>query len=241
MIDFGKIVYLDVQKTGSSFVTRFLRANLTLPERARRLHAPVSQYLPDVFYLTSVRNPLAQYISLFQYGLQGRGGMVERFAKAGMADFYQPDTAAFERWLGFMIAPENAGFFGPAYSRALPQLIGLQSYRFLSLSFVNAPSVFAAATGKPDLRALYARQKLHSRVLKTETLNRDLENLLESQVGTFFKPREQVISYLQNARQAKKSMAVAGFRPAQTSPALIAEMQQREWFLYENFYPQEMN
>ena len=86
MIDFGKIVYLDVQKTGSSFVARFLGECTTLPERSRHRHAPAKALRPDAFYFTTVRAPLSQYISLFQYGLQGRGGMVERFREAGMAE-----------------------------------------------------------------------------------------------------------------------------------------------------------
>jgi len=240
MIDFGKIVYLDVQKTGSSFVGRFLRECTELPELGRHRHAPATARRADAFYFTTVRNPLAQYISLFQYGLQGRGGMVQRFRAAGMVDYYQPSTAAFERWLGFMIAPENAGFFGVRYRNTLPHMVGLQSYRFLALSFIKPGPTLRTAKTKGDLRALYARKKLHSRVIKTESLNQGLENLMDSEVGTFFKPREQVVSYLQNAKRAKKSAAVAGFQPANISPDLINEVKRREWFLYENFYPQEM-
>ena len=96
------------------------------------------------------------------------------------------------------------------------------------------------AKTKDDLRALYTHKKLHSHVIKTESLNQGLENLLDSEVGTFFKPREQVVSYLQNAKRAKKSAAVAGFQPDKISPELIEEVKRREWFLYENFYPQEM-
>jgi len=241
MIDFGQIVYLDVQKTGSSAVARFLNACTTLPELARHRHAPAKLRRADVFYFTSVREPMAQYVSLFQYGLQGKGGMVRRFIDAGMAEIYQPSTAAFERWLGFMVAPENAGFFGTRYRNTLPYLIGLQSYRFLALSFLAPGPTLRSVKTKAELRALYARKKLHSRVVKTETLNQDLEKLLDSEVGSFFKPREQVVSYLQNSRRAKQSMAVAGFQPARISPDLIADMKKREWFLYENFYPQEMN
>ncbi len=240
MIDFGKIVYLDVQKTGSSFVARFLRECTALPELGRQRHAPAKARRADAFYFTTVRTPLAQYISLFQYGLQGRGGMVQRFRDAGMSDYYQPNTAAFERWLGFMVNAENASFFGTRYSNTLPHMIGLQSYRFLALSFIKPGATLRSAQTKDDLRALYARKKLHSHVIKTESLNQDLENLLDSEVGALFKPREQVVSYLQNAKRAKKSMAVAGFQPDKTSPELINEVKHREWFLYENFYPQEI-
>ncbi|NOR63531.1 MAG: hypothetical protein GQ535_13680 [Rhodobacteraceae bacterium] len=241
MIDFGEIVYLDVQKTGSSFVGQFLRACTGLPELSRQRHAPAKTRRAGAFYFTTVRNPLAQYISLFQYGLQGRGGMVERFHDAGMADYYQPSNAAFERWLGFMLAPENAGFFGVRYGNTLPQMIGLQSYRFLALSFIKPGQTLRGAKTKDDLRRVYAAKKLHSHVIKTESLNQGLENLLDSEVGALFKPREQVGSYLQNAKRAKKSKAVAGFQPDNISPDLINEVKRREWFLYENFYPQELN
>ncbi len=241
MIDFGKIIYLDVQKTGSSSVARFLSACTTLPELARHRHAPARERRPDTFYFITTRAPLAQYISLFQYGLQGKGGMAQRFADAGMASYYQPGTAAFERWLGFILAPENASFFGSRYANTLPHMIGLQSYRFLTLSFIKPAQTLRRAKTKADLRVLYAVEKIHSRVLKTESLNQDLKNLLDSEVGAFFKPREQVLLYLQNAKLAKKSATVAGFQPENTNPALIAELKKREWFLYETFYPQELN
>ncbi|MBL1434692.1 MAG: hypothetical protein COB08_000625 [Rhodobacteraceae bacterium] len=240
MIDFGKIVYLDVQKTGSSSVARFLRACSTLQQVARHPHAPAVQHRPDAFYFITVRNPMAQYISLFQYGLAGRGGMAARFRDAGMADYYQPNTVAFERWLRFMIDPENADFFGTRYRNTLPHMLGLQSYRFLALSFIKPGPTLRTAKTKDDLRALYTQKKLHSHVIKTESLNQDLENLLDSKVGAFFKPRKQVVSYLQNVKRAKKSAAVAGFQPNKISPDLIDEIKIREWFLYENFYPQEM-
>lgn len=240
MIDFGKIVYLDVQKTGSSSVARFMRACSTLPQQARHPHAPATAHSPDVFYFTSVRNPLAQYSSLFQYGLAGRGGMAARFRDVGMDDYYQPSTAAFERWLGFMINPDNASFFGTRYRNTLPHMLGLQSYRFLALSFIKPGPTLRTARTKDELRSLYTHKKLHSHVIKTESLNQDLENLLNSEVGAFFKPREQVVSYLQYAKRAKESAAVAGFQLGKVSPELIDEVKRREWFLYENFYPQEM-
>lgn len=237
MIDFGKIVYLDVQKTGSSSVKRFLRANLDLPERAHRLHAPAEAYRPDSFYFTSVRNPLAMYASLFQYGLQGRGGLVSRFRAAGLAGIYQPDTAGFERWLGYILAPENVGLFGAQRRNTLPEMIGLQSYRFLKLSFVNPAALLQSITTKAQLRTVYRQKKLHSLVLKTETLNQGLENLLNSEVGPFFTSRKQVICYLENAKRAKQSKPVAEFQAANISPDLKYELKQREWFLYEEFYP----
>ena len=137
MIDYGKIIYLDVQKTGSSSVARFLRTNLSLPQLNRRPHTPVAEHRPETFYFISVRNPMAQYISLFQYGLQGRGGMAKRFREAGKEAFYQPSTAAFEHWLDFMLSTDNTYFFGRRYKNTLPHMIGLQSYRFLTLSFVK--------------------------------------------------------------------------------------------------------
>ncbi len=240
MLDFGKIVYLDVQKTGSSYIARFLKNTLELPLLARQMHAAPQARRPDAFYFISVRNPLAQYISLYRYGLEGRGGMVARFSEAGMAGYYQPDPAGFERWLAFIIAPENAAFFGTRYHNSRPGLIGLQSFRFLSLSFINPVPLLKAVREKSALRALYAEKKIHGHVVKTETLNQDLEKLLDSEVGTFFKPREQVMSYLQNSRRAKQSFADVDISPQDIRPDLIEELKKREWFLFETFYPQEI-
>jgi len=239
MHDFGKIVYLDVQKTGSTYVSRFLQNNLLVSEITLCKHCPVKRVSRNALYFISVREPLQLYISLYQYGLEGRGGLADRFAEHGLSSYYQPDsTLAFEKWLDFMLSPDSSRYFGIGYQRSPHTLFGLLSFRFLRLSFVAPVVKLRRARSRQSLLKIYNRHKIHDHVIKTETLNQDLEKLLDSKVGSFFKPREQVKFYLQNSERINTSKFGAAFQPENISPDLVAYLKEREWFLYEQFYPQ---
>lgn len=239
MHDFGKIVYLDVEKTGSTYISNFLQQNLLLKERRFKKHAPASKRTwTSKVYFISVRNPLSQYISLYQYGLDGKGRMAESFAKAGMSDYYQAgSTLAFERWLALMLDPTPPVFTGDTYLRLQPSIFGLQTYRFLRLSFNLPLRHLKNLTEKQTLQAYYDKNKLQNFVVKTETLTEDLEKLVLSDVGVFFKPYEQIMSFLKKSDRVNESKPSSAFRPEKLSPDLIAYMKEKEWFVYDNFYP----
>ena len=65
MYDYGKLVYLDLQKTGSRFVVDFLEATCKLSLRSGDEHTFVREdYDPDTYYFITVRHPETQYSSL---------------------------------------------------------------------------------------------------------------------------------------------------------------------------------
>ena len=65
MHEFETFVYLDTQKTGSSFISYVLRRHSSEKEVLHSKHQPVGErYDPNKFYFISVRDPFDQYISL---------------------------------------------------------------------------------------------------------------------------------------------------------------------------------
>jgi len=237
MHDFGKIVYLDVQKTGSTYTSEFLRQNLLLKERRFSKHTPVTRKRWRSHYIISVREPLAQYISLYHYGLERRGDLAQSFDRQSYVKYYQDgSTPAFERWLALMLDPEPPAFLNDPYLRLQPAIFGLQTYRFLRLSFARPLRGLKNLATKPALQAYYSKYKLQGSVIKTENLASDLEKILLSELGSFFKPPEQVMSFLHKSEKMNKSKTGTAFQPEKLSPELVRYLKEKEWFIYENFY-----
>ncbi len=236
MHDFGKIIYLDVGKTGSSYVSRFLRHNLLLDEKAFSKHARLGDdYRPKDFYFISTRDPLRQYISLFKYGLDGKGHVYGAFKRVGLGHLYEKHSVpAFERWLEFMLRPSRAKVLREDYYKTQPQLYGFQTFRFLALSLQHPIKKLGVKHTKSSLVSLYNKNKVHSLVVRTETLNEDLEKLLESPVGKYFRSSTEVRGYLASAGKLNQSQTNSDIPVKSISPALIELVKAREWFLYEN-------
>ena len=241
MIDFGKIVYLDVQKTGSSFAGRFFKEMLLNPPIEQIKHGAVEGRIrPDTTYIISVRNPLSQYISLFRYGLDQRGQLFNKLHTSGFGHLYEdPSMAGFEAWLAFFLNPRSAKMIGPQYHQARPRLYGYQTYRFLRLSFLNPREVMSRYSTRRQLQLRYNSQKIHTHILRTESLNQDLLALSRSALTPHFKPAEEVAAYLAEAKWVNRSKSGDDLDPSSLSPALFKRLKKREWFLYQNFYTGE--
>ncbi len=95
MLEFEDFVYLDVQKTGSTtirrFLNRFSRTRVVQDDK----HAPVERRDPDKLYIISCRDPLKQYLSLYLHGPSDKGGLRARLNKADMAHFYDGTNEGF--------------------------------------------------------------------------------------------------------------------------------------------------
>ena len=91
MDDFGRIIYLDVEKTGSTFISKFLQENMACQRVRKVKHGRIgNNFKKGSFYFISVRNPLSQYLSLYRYGCGGKGAIYESLAKSEHTQLYQP-------------------------------------------------------------------------------------------------------------------------------------------------------
>lgn len=239
MDDFGPVVYLDVQKTGSTLVSEFLDAQLALPRRRLEKHGRITELpAPDVLHFITVRDPLSQYISLYQYGCGWRGWLFWRLVRAGRWRLYSGTPAGFERWLRFVLDPANARLLGEGYASTQPEVIGFQSFRFLVLSFAKPMRILRRQKGLAGLNAAYEKQRLHSVVLRTETLTADLTALAKGPLAPHLRNRDEAAEWLASGHRVNASRS-RGIDPA---TALSAETRawlfEREAFLYDRFYPE---
>ena len=129
MHDFGKIVYLDLHKTGSTYISAFLTACCLLTENKFSKHDWIrADYDSNNFYFISIRHPLSLYSSLYRYGLDGKGDVYNRLRKSNNLSTY----SSFNSFVEFLIDERNADLLGYGYNQIYAKHIGFMSFRFLS-------------------------------------------------------------------------------------------------------------
>ena len=174
MHDYGPLVYLDLQKTGSSYVSRFLRFSCLLNEKKFEKHACIREdFNEDTSYFITVRNPLTLYSSLYRYGLDRRGGVFNRLRKRGLESTYK----SFERFFEFCFSPKNAESLGSGYNKKIAKQIGFVSFRYLRLSLQYPNKKINAQLNKGKALVDLKSDFITSHIFKNDVLNDELLRL----------------------------------------------------------------
>lgn len=238
MHDLGKLVYLDLQKSGSTFVSRFLNETCTLPLVKAWKHGRIGRwdYRRDAFYFITIRNPIAQYSSLFRYGLDGRGGLYERLAEAGKADLYQNSSRAYNQWLRFVLDFKNAGLLGEDFERIPEEFnLGLLSYRYVMLSMVRPEKTVLKKPKGVDLLQFVKEKSIVDYVIRSEQLNEGLLELARDIKPEYF-DQAKVQEFL-NQRIKVNVSTVAAEELDELDRDVLQLITEKEKILLE-FYPQ---
>lgn len=210
MHDFGPLVYLEMPKSGSSYVNEFLKKCCILKEIKHHKHVPVKKdYDANSFYFITIRNPLASYSSLYRYGLDQRGGFYKLIRKNDKTSCYE----SFDSFVQFLLDPHNASFFGkvnplPGYSESIAEQIGFMSYRFmkLSLRFPMSKMRNSLKTGKKLIEL--ERKFITDLEIKNEELNQGLRLLATEKFPEYF-DRISVQKFLENTNKINTSKTLA--------------------------------
>lgn len=179
MDDFGRVIFLDVQKTGSTWLSDALSRLLPTDGRRFRKHARLDRPIgAETVLVTVVRDPVAQWVSLYHFGAQHRGRVHQKLESHAAGRWtYDGSLSDFLRWLDVALDPAEAGLFPGGYDAGCPALIGLQTHRFLRLNLATPVARLARVTTRDGLRRLVARQQHPAHVLRTESLRGDLLDL----------------------------------------------------------------
>ncbi|MBE1281965.1 MAG: hypothetical protein GJ676_01515 [Rhodobacteraceae bacterium] len=241
MLDYGQVVYLDPQKTGTTFVAEFLRDHLDLECLCYRKHKPVRGRLhQNAFHFISVRNPVDQYVSLYKYGLKKGGRLRRRLYKNGLDDLYEGSPQSFNAWLEKILHdPEVATYVKDGYENVDRNLIGLQSFRFLSLSFQYPLPLLKIAQKYQDVRSTYDEHRLHSHVIRLESLNKDLANLFRGPLAAYAKNKKTALKELKQLNRIN-STENKGIGRKDISTDNLSAICEAERFLLELYYPEEL-
>jgi hypothetical protein len=239
MHEFESFVYLDMEKTGSTFISSVLRKFCAEKEISRKTHGRIgAEFDPGKFYFISVRHPLQAYLSLYSYGCQSSGKLRARFEKMGLDKFYDGTTEGFADWLSFVLKPRNADVFGNTFAEmgdgAVARLIGLQSYRYLRLAMPRAHAVLSKCESRQDLRAAYASAKLPTFAVRHETIVDDLCTLLEGKLRHAISDLDKALHFVRSSKPVNASARVdSGEAEFVLDGKLQRRLRNREWFLYE--------
>lgn len=230
MQDHGDLVYLDVPKTGSTFVVAFLEASCRLPLLGGVRHAGITgSYRKDAYYFATVRHPVAQYVSLFRHGSYHMGRTRGRIERAGRGDVYEK---GFDHWLAFVLDPDMAAVFGDGYENVVGSGIGVMTFRFVALSVADGMTSLMQARSVDDVRMLYDTHRLTQQVIPMEELNAGLRTLALSECPQWF-DTAAAGQFLATSPRIN-----ASFRPGPNTidPALEAEVMRRERLVIDLFY-----
>lgn len=244
MLNYGRLCYLQNQKTGGTFVELFLRKFCKLPLLNYKKHASPAERRPNVFYFTNVREPLALYRSLYAYGLDGKGTVFVRLKALGLSGLYAPGPAGFEPWLDFILRPANGPVLANAYTPAVARWIGFMSWRFMRLACHDFEVAAAGFTSTEDALAHIQKNYLLGQVLRQENLRAELTQLAqwpEGPLAASLHDLPTALRWLAEAAPVNVSAAATALQAMPLGEALRTRVLQREKFLYNNFYPQQQD
>jgi len=239
MFEFPSFVYLDMEKTGSTFIFQLL-GEFASEEFIRRAHHMPMEADCDrsKFYFISVRDPLDAYISLYSFGCEAKGKVFAKLSRRGLDDDYDGTTEGFNRWLKVAIKRRNADIVAGdrVGDSEIGQLLGPQSYRYLRLAMPNARRRLEECTTQEEVRALYEREKLPRFFVRHENFAKDLAELIRGPLRPWIKDIEAAVNFVETATPRNASTRVDkendDFR---VDKRVHKRLRQREWFLQELF------
>lgn len=230
-----KLVYLDMQKSGSSYVRQFLLACCSLPLKHYDQHGRIrADYDPRAYHFITIRHPFALYVSLFRYGLSGEGLLRFELTKRGYEDLYQPNAEAFEHWMAFMLDDENARALGESFKDVAGRGFGFQTFRFLALSFAEPIKKLQTVSDYSGVVALYEQSNILDKVIRNESLSEELRDLATRRAPQFF-DQAKAESFL-NKRERVNASSTQLSVDYTLSPALMQRFEEKERFLLDRFY-----
>ncbi len=238
MQEFETFVYLDLEKTGSTFIVRLLRDHCRETLIRGGKHKPMGADADrSKFYFISVRDPLELYLSLYSFGCKRWGTLRGKLASTGQPDFYDGTMERFAQWLDFLLKPANTKTIGAGFATGrIGRLLGLHSYRYLKLVLGDAAEALDGCETKDDVRRVYEEKRLVGGIVRYESFTADLVALFTGRLAHAFEDPAAVAEYVRTADPVNASERVDAERPDFTlPPELKQRLREREWFLCETF------
>ena len=236
MIEFDSFCYLQNHKTGCSMVETFLRQLCTDDIVRYEKHMAPKQRKPGKFYFISVREPLDTYLSLFNYGLDGKGELFVRLGAAGYGTLYAQGIDGFGAWIDFVLDPSHAALvYPPGCLPGAPQL-GLVSSRFLRLAALGFERKCGTLTNQAAIINFGESNRLADAVIRYETLQQDLTALVAGPLRHAFSNLQAAFDWIESSPRVNASTR----RDRPGKPPLTEQQRklliEREWYLYQTHY-----
>jgi hypothetical protein len=231
MIEFESFCFLQNHKTGCTLVETFLRTHCSEDIVRYEKHWAPPARRPGKFHFVGVREPLDTYLSLFNYGLDGRGEMFVRLHADGLGALYAPGIDGFAEWLAHVLDPRKSAALYPPGCAWMSSECGLLSARFLRLAI---PGSQRGPGG--DWASRLAGPDAVDAVLRHETLVPQLRDLVCGPLRHAFVDQDAALAWLASPPRVNASQR----RDRSGMPHVPAELRrrlaERERVLYDAFY-----
>jgi len=232
MIEFESFCFLQNHKTGCTLVETFLRTHCSEDIVRYEKHWAPPARSPRKFHFVGVREPLDTYLSLFNYGLDGRGEIFERLNAAGLGGLYAAGIDGFSDWLRRMLDPRGSAALYPSGCGWMAPECGLLTARFLRLAI---PGSQRGPGG--DWAARLAGPDAVDAVLRHETLIPQLRDLVCGPLRHAFVNLEAALAWLAAPPRINASQRRDRPGELQVPAELRAQLAERERLLYDAHYP----
>lgn len=236
MIEFDTLCYLQNHKTGCTFVEQFLRQFCREDLWRFEKHRAPRERKPGKFYFVNVREPLDTYLSLFNYGLDGKGELWARWLGAGRGDLYAQGLDGFGAWLEAVLDERHAPLVYPAAGVPLAPQLGLVGWRYLRLAALGLEGAAGALAGRDAISAFAQQNRLVDATVRYESLREDLVALFSGPLRHSLRDPEPALAWLGQAPKVNASQRRDHRAAPVLSEALSARLREREWYLYSTFY-----
>ncbi|MDN3554259.1 hypothetical protein QWY74_12455 [Halomonas almeriensis] len=121
-------------------------------------------------------------MSLYRYGLYGKGAVYNRLKNNGFGYLYNSNKAEdFEKWFDFLSSDENIPFFGEGFDKfpCLSNILGFFSFRLLSLAFRDINKALEGVEDKKGVVDSISKKSIVNFVVRNENLEEDFLKVLE--------------------------------------------------------------
>ncbi len=233
MLEFEGLVYLDVPKTGSTYVREFLREFSATDAISTTKHHPIRTRAEGKLYVISCRDPIEQYKSLYAFGCKGLGAFRFRLDRVGRGHLYDETVEGFSGWLNLIVTPEKTDRSLPRFeAHPLLKDLGVQTRRFLRLALPAYRKLIGTAKTKDDVKALLKSHGLMDVVLHQETLTADLAKLVSGPHWHLFHNRSKVDEYLNRSPKLNQT-DYRSMDLTRVPTEILRVVQEREWLFFE--------
>ena len=234
MYDYETFAYLDVQKTGSSFIAKLLETFASETLVASRKHGRIRNPDPGKFYFISCRDPLDQLLSLYFFGCSGSGHIYKAMADVGDTALYDGTPAGFDAFARFVLDPAHAALLGEDYATSgIAPIAGLMTFRFVVLSVSRPLRRLATCKTRDDLVRLYRRHNMAQALVRTESLNDTMRELIRGPLQARLRDPDGAIAWIDTTERVNASTRKDRDRGFTISDETRRLVEDREWFLFD--------
>lgn len=198
-----KFVYLQLQKTGSTHITRLL-SKIFIGKQYTKHMRPNLSSIKNKYIIGSIRNPWDWYVSLWSFGCQKKGGLYNRITSRILTGLYMPryplktikaffnelnkpikkweylysdwrDTDAFKEWLQYILDPKRSYDLKEKYGFSpISKFGGFLTFRYIYLYSRKVKKIFSK-NNLSNMKKLYEFDN-ENNILDYSIRNENLED-----------------------------------------------------------------